>query len=298
MIHGFTTRNWKSRAVRLPQEDSFHISNNGKIIAVADGVTLDCTNGKAVRKSLSGALDIAFHYPRPSHAKKAADLFTSEAVDYIHSYVSFKEEGKSRIKFDNMDRMFKATFSDINHLIKLENGWKNINYADIDYAHNYPAGCTGAVTIENSGKVLWGYLTDCGVAVVSPKGNLKAKTKDEGPGRMGNYGAEVDAVGGWGSLEGRTLTRKIFRNNPNEPRACGILNGMPEAMYYLRIGVFEKNSEDYLLVYSDGVEEALFSGHEDISGETVDLLRQGNIAGLEKLCRKRVVSEGTLVIKR
>lgn len=282
-------------------EDSYRIDKERQIIAVADGVTQDCTNGRAPRKTLTGAFDIMFNYPNPSRAKKIADFFTSQAVDYVSHYLSFKDGRGKPANADNMDRIFNATFLDINHLINFMNRGEGINYDNVDYLSGYPPGCTAALVYSRNDEVFWSYLADCGVAIVSPKGDLKARTKDEGPdgpGKMSDYSEEVNWVGEWQSPGGRTLIRKKFRNNPSEPRAVGILNGMPEAVSYIKTGTFEINSWDYLLVYTDGVADILFKGDGDIKSEVANKFRQFDLTGLEKLCKSKASSQGTLVIRR
>ena len=143
-----------------------------------------------------------------------------------------------------------------------------------------------------------GYTTDCGVAVVSRKGDLKFRTEDEGPGKKGDYQKEADAVGGWKSDAGRIFIRKNFRNNPSEPRACGILNGMPEAMHYVRTGEFEVEPFDVAIAYSDGIGDIVFKEDGDIRGEFAELIRNTNFRGLEVLCRHKIRAQGTLVLKR
>ena len=301
MIHGFQVENWKARVVGFPMEDSFRVDKEKGIIAVADGITQDCTSGRVPRKSLSGAFDIRFNYPNPSRAKEIADFFTSQAVDYVSNYLSFKDGRGKPANADNMDRIFKATFLDINHLINFMNRGEGINYDNVDYLSGYPPGCAAALVYSRNDEIFWSYLADCGVAIVSPKGDLKARTKDEGPdgpGKIRDEGDEIELAGGWKSKEGRTLIRKKFRNNPLEVRAVGILNGMPEAVSYIKTGTFEINSWDYLLVYTDGVADIIFKEDGDIESEVANKFRQFDLTGLEKLCKSKVSSQGTLVIKR
>ena len=115
---------------------------------------------------------------------------------------------------------------------------------------------------------------------------------------MSDYGGEVNAVGGWKSAEGRTMIRKKFRNNPSEPRSCGILNGMPEAISYAKTGIFERDPWDYVLTYTDGIAAILFNKDGDINGEIADLISHGNFKVLERLCKSKVSNQGTLVIRR
>ncbi len=301
MIHGFQVENWKAKVVGFPMEDSYRIDQHHGIIAVADGVTMDCKNGGAVRQTFGGAYDIRFHYPRPSPARKAADLFTQESVNYLNSYLDTLDEYGKEVSHEPMGRMLNAIFLDVNSLIRHENEGRGVDYKSINYAYNYPAGCTAALAYVKNGDVHWGYTTDCGVAIVSSNGDLKERTRDEGPegsGKMSDYNKELNRVGGWQSVDGRSLIRRIFRNNPSEARAVGILNGMPQATHYVRTGVFNKPSNDYLFVFSDGISEVLFGKDGDINGEVADVLRKEDLRGLEIFCKKRIKTEGTLVIKR
>ena len=63
-------------------------------------------------------------------------------------------------------------------------------------------------------------------------------------------------------------------------------------MHYVRTGEQEIKSGDYLLVYSDGLEPMIFS--EDFRNK----LNQEDIKGLAKLCKKKVKTEGTLILKK
>ncbi|MFH1327035.1 MAG: hypothetical protein ABIH59_02820 [archaeon] len=295
MGKGFTVRSTEIRLLGLPCEDSYHIFPVSNMNIVADGVHRDCNNGEIVDASLKGLLN-SFYYPKPSPAEKAAQIFTG---NFHHSFFSnymlledSREDGPD-------EQTIRKTFETINSKdIREYNEREGFSYPPKDYTINYPAGCTASVTFENKGLLYWGYIADCGVAIVDDKGNLVFRTKDEGPGKIGDYSCDVKSLGlSWKDSEGRAFTRKNFRNNPSEPRAVGILNGMPEAMHYVRTGVQEINSKDYLLVYTDGLGEIIFGNDGDINGEVADKLKQKDFRGLERLCKKKIKKEGTLVVE-
>jgi len=287
MIKKFTVRNWMARI--LPCEESHAITPFG-IMVVADGVHRDCKNGKIVEATPKGVMNSLF-YPRPSPAKKVADIFTREFPSRLLKLSCEKKTGLENIR---------NAFESINSVdIRKYNKLIGLSYPPKDYTVNYPAGCTAAVAYEFNNTLYWGYITDCGVAVVSQNGNLTSKTKDEGPGKMGDYSEELknrDLT--WKMKDGREFTRKNFRNNPAESRAVGILNGMSEAMYYVRTGIFPIDVDNsYVLVYSDGIGDILFPAG-DIDGEAAVFLRKNDISGLERFCKKNIQTEGSLIIKK
>ena len=276
MIQRFTVENWKLRVVRYPIEDSYSFDGENKIIAVADGVTRDPTEYLPNIKTLSGKLQFALNYPKPSPAKKAADIFTRIFPEVIRD---FKERDEKAIK---------EAFIEANRRI---GKWNDHNIKNVDYLVHDFAGCVASGTSEKSGFVHYGYLTDCGIAIFDENGNLRFRTEDEGPTKKDKYIWQDERLQGidWMNPEARRIVRKNYRNNTIEKHSFGVLTGEESAISYVRIGTQEIKLNENLIVYSDGLEEIIFSN------EFASKLRNKDFTGLRRLCENKVSTEGTLV---
>ena len=90
--------------------------------------------------------------------------------------------------------------------------------------------------------------------------------------------------------EMRATVRGQLRNNPQYELGFGALTGQPEAINFGEVSQFNIQPGDVILVYTDGVEPVL-------NEITKHLRAGGTLADLEKLCKTRVSSEGTLIAK-
>jgi len=278
MEKGFTVENWKLKVLRYPLEDAYSI--NKGIIAVADGITRDPFPELPGKNSPASKLNFFFKYPRPSPARKAADIFCNVFPEAILDFIK-KDEYAVR-----------KAFTEANDRIR---SWNLKNIPEIDYVTNDFAGCVAAGAFETKGMLYWGYITDCGAAVFDDKGILKFRTENEGPDRYSEEIKQKDkrlenAL--WGNPETRKIIRKEYRNKPDEKYAYGALTGEETAMKYVRTGAWELKPTDYLAVYSDGLEKTVFS--EEFS----EKLKNNDVKGIKKLCKENVQYEGTLVISK
>jgi hypothetical protein len=277
MIKAITTENWKLRLLKHPSEESYSFHPDTGAFSVADGVTRDPM--EFFQDGFLGKLKFTFNYPRPSPAKIAANIFCQTFPVVIRDFRTIDE------------KTVRQAFQESNTRIR---DWNNENIPYIDYVTNDYAGCVASAAVQKSGVLTWGFITDCGVAVFDNNGELRFRTPSEDPHRLDSYVWQDPYLKekSWNHPEARARIRSNYRNNPSEPHSFGVLTGQEEAMSYVRTGTQETNPGDYLLVYSDGLEPVIFSG------EFSDKLRQGDTEGLEKLCRKKVRTEGTLVLKR
>ena len=277
-MEGFTAVNLKKKLVRFPREDSFSINIREGIISVADGITRDCENGAAARGGLKGAKDIFLHYPRPSPAEIASDIFVETFPLVLKDY----------FKINRDEIAIRNAFEEANNRVKL---WNQKHIPNPDYLVNDFAGCVAAGTSKLSDIISFGYLTDSGVAIFDAKGNLKFRTENQGPDKFDKYIWEDERLKNidWSNPEARKIIRKNYRNNPQEEHSFGVLTGEDSAMSYVRTGTQELDYGDSLIVYTDGLEPIIFSG------ECADKLRQRDVKGLEQLCKQKVATEGTLV---
>ncbi|MBW3022675.1 hypothetical protein KY308_01050 [Candidatus Woesearchaeota archaeon] len=273
----FTVQNWKLRLLKHPIEDAYKTDDQTSSIAVADGITRDPL--LYLPMGQLGKLKFALAYPKESPAKVAANLFCKFFPITLNCFDT-KDEKAVRSAFDETNKFIK--------------NWNEMHLPYTDYLLRDYAGCVASAATEQKGIVSWGFITDCGVAVFDEKGNLKFKTEDESPHRLDKYIWQDPKIKGktWSQPEVRKRIRSHYRNNPDEIHSFGALTGQEEAMHYVRTGSQEIKPNEHLAVYSDGLEPII------LSGEFADKLRNRDMNSLERLCQKRVKTEGTLVIRK
>ncbi len=283
MINGFTVQNWKKKMSRIPLEDSLNIDEETNSIAVADGVTRDPMPYLPDTGTLSGKYKFAKSYPNPSPAKKAADDFTAISINVL-------KQSKIRDK-----KAIMQAFQEANNVIKTRGELRTKN---TDYLVNDFPGCVASLTSCYDGAVHWGFICDCGLCIVDKKGEIKFKTRDEGPSVHDKYiweivRANLGKDANWRMPEARRIVRSHFRNNPFVPHSFGVLTGEENATEYVRTGSSEIKPEDTLLVYSDGVSEIIFNKN-GLEGKFASKIAAGDWKCIKRMCQRRVHSEGTL----
>jgi len=280
MIDGFSVENWKVKLVRKPLEDSYRICEEVGAMAVADGVTRDCTNGAVVDKSLKGVLNTFFYYPSPSPAKISADIFTDWFPIFFRDFS------------DKDGRAIKESFRETNRKIR---EWNGCMISDPDYLVDDYAGCVAATAVldEREAVVSWGYICDSGIVIFDSEGEVVFKTEDEGPAKHNLAIWRDKRLLGkkWSDPEARKIIRSTYRNNLSQENSFGVLTGEEVAMNYVRAGVEELRPGYSVAVYTDGLEHVLEGG------KFVDALRQKDFGKIRNLCQKKVRTEGTLVLK-
>jgi hypothetical protein len=281
-VHGFIVKNWKNFK---PTEDAFAISRNEKTIALADAITRD-PGGMQILPSFRNPLEafqiIKFfkNYPNPNPAKGVANLFCKGFLDLV-----------------SLDYNIKTVFEKLNKRAeeygenwRVDEQWKEFDYLE----HDFPA-CVAVGLTEKNGVVSYGFIADCGFAIFNRNGERVFRTPNEGPNTRGKTIDEDIAEKYKTSFkfpEGRKIIRSLYRNNPSNKLAYGALTGEKEAMHYVRTGEVELG-DNILAAYTDGLEHVVYSD------EFANLVRKGcDVDLIEKLCQRRVGSEGSLVLRR
>jgi len=279
MIKGFSARNWKLRLMGHPSEDSYSIDEKNRIFSVADGVTRDPLLYLPDITTLGGKLKFARSYPKQSPAKMSADIFCN-VFPIVLSDFRDKDENAVRVAFGESNKKIGE--------------WNKNNIPCPNYLLNDFAGCVSAGVSIEKGVINWGYLTDCGVTIFDKNGDIRFRTENQGPDKYDKNIRKDKRLTGldWRNPRAREVIRKYYRNNPKEENSFGVLTGEETAMHYVRTGRKEIMPEEYLIVYSDGLEPIIFSG------QFADKIREQNIRGIEKLCKRNVKTEGTLIISR
>lgn len=289
MKAGFTVHH---RLALMPEEDSFAANPDGTILVIADGITRDplgmpvlpnrtdtVANAQSLRDYPNPfqMLEFFWKYPRPSPARRAADTFCATML------TSLTEQ-------DRVDAARMAgAFGDANRAIA------NLNAAgnpDADYLENDFWACVAsaaAVRRERDRRVLvYGFITDCGVAVFGADGQIVFHTPNEIATRFKST-AEERAGTGFRYPEGRRTTRRDFRNNPDNADAFGALTGEAAAMHYVRTGEIDVEADQVVVVYTDGLEHVVFMPAFQ------DAVCRRDVRAMQRVCRRRVITEGSLV---
>jgi len=269
MITGFNVESKEHKRFHIPIEDSYGFDSKKVILAVADGVTRDPVEVLPKTKE-----EFAKYYPKISPARKASDIFVKRFL---------KIENGSQIAI-------KLAFKDTNDEIRR---WNKLHIPKPDYAVQDLAGCVASGAVIIGTKFYYGFICDCGIAVFDADGKLKFRTENEGPEKYDKYiWSEIRKRFGkgadWKIPEIRREIRRNYRNNPKNP-SFGVLTGQASAMKYVRIGSGRLNEGDILIVYTDGLEHAIYS---DAFSHKI---AERGFKGLKRLCQDNVRTEGSLV---
>ncbi len=273
MDDAFSVENVRMKLIRRPCEE--YARGGAGTGVVVDGITRDCRNGKPVQKDLKGAINTFLFYPRPSPAAVAANL-AGEAIHTRLNSCSVREMTQG---------VMREAFREGNDAVK---SFNRDNFSHYDFVVNDLAGCVASAFFRDLERVIWGYITDCGVAAFHVDGEMFFQTESEGPDKYSKHFKEHPEATGlsWKDARFRELVRKEFRNNPSNPHAYGALTGQRETLLYVRVGEIAVLPSDTVVAYSDGLEPVVSSGR------FVDTLRQGK-KSLRDLCRRSVKTEGS-----
>jgi len=286
MITTITSKNFWDKIAGHPTEDSYNYYQDyfKKIMTVADGVTRDPKEILPDTSKLFGKLAFAFNYPNPSPAKIVADMFTRDFINYARFFI--EDPSQATILTD----LVRDSFEKCNNSSILRHNLTN--FRSPDYVTKDLAGCVAAGAIRINGKVNWGFISDCGAAIFNEKGDLTFKTEDEGPAKHDEYIWQDKRLKNldWKNPNARRIIRRDYRNNSNQPYSFGVLTGERNAMPYIKTGIEEIKPNDFLVLYTDGLEPVLHLG------QFSDNLRKKDFRRLKRLCDKNVQTEGTLVV--
>lgn len=270
---GFTLLEDRKRKWGAVSEDKFEKreGKNWAYLAVADGVSRDPMNNYPDLNTEKGKKIMIKNYPKPSIAKKAAEIAVKSGDLY---------SANKKIKKFNI-----------------------VVIRDPDWLKNDLAGCTAAITHVKGDILEYQFIASCGVAVVDVFGVVKFRTEDEYWKTDESRWALVlkaefvqgflDSIGKrhkwWSHPEGRLIMRRMFRNKPKQKFSFGVLTGEDEAENYIRKGRIKLREGDVVLVYTDGLTNALFSK------TGLELIAKRDFSGLKEYCKSMVNSEGTVV---
>jgi hypothetical protein len=227
-----------------PNEDSFLIKGNA--FAVADGITRD---PEVDDPNLPWEKELLKYYPRPSGAKTVADIFCDVFTASIPKNTP------------SVDSINKA-FIEANDKIK---GYNSEKIKEVDYLKNDYFACVAAGGFISEGKLYWGQLCDCGIAVFDENLNLKFQTNDdfEDTNRLfEEWSKKTGKTMDWRKAEDRQFWRREFRNTHKyqvngKALAFGALTGEPEMADFLNIGQLDLAQGDLIVFYTDGYKEAI-----------------------------------------
>ena len=175
--------------------------------------------------------------------------------------------------------------------------YNKLNFPDPDFSTNDLASCVASAAIINPPNLYYGFIADCGVAVISEDGKVQ-KTENQGPDKFERKVWEKNYPGKtWRDKEAKRDYLSKYRNKPGEPMSFGVLNGEPKGEHYITTGIFSLRKGDTVLVYSDGMALALFDEAGNLKPRFRDVF-SNDLNGLERLCRREATSEATLVYSR
>jgi hypothetical protein len=282
MLDGFTVESFLHKV--LPIEDAYRFSAGKRnIIVTADGITRDPHGLKEL--DLSNAIVKArfvLGYPKPSPAKQIADSFS----DYFCVTAEAYDEQITPVK---LGYLMRASNHWLKHLA--EEYKRRHNIEDFDYLiHDIP-GCVASCAVEEEGKVIWGFIADCGVTIFEEDGKLLFRTPNEGPNSRGSIDQDVltKYKTAFRYPQGRKIIRREYRNNPSNPLSYGAFTGEVNAGSYIRTGERAIFPGQTLMAYTDGLEDAVYS--EEFSR----LLKERRFDQLKPFCKSQIRTEGSLV---
>jgi serine/threonine protein phosphatase PrpC len=199
-------------------EDAYFYDARKAIYAVADGVTRD--------------RDAKGNYPNPSPAKLASDAFCNTVAHTTIASDTDMYEAFARANKRIQELNIELGFID------------NVDYLAKDYA-----GTVAAIVHRTSERIIWGYIGDCGVAIVNREMGMIFCTEDAvnkvRPFFASDPSMTVD--------EKKISIRRDYRNNPNADHPTyGVLTGEQSALNYVQTGEQKINKDDIVLIFSDG----------------------------------------------
>ena len=228
LIYKNTFENVKTLNCDFPIEDQFYASDFEAIIA--DGITRDPVG--VLNFTEHKLSDMVKLYPRPSGAELAAKAIC--------------------------DSFSKTSGTLKDRLILCNKSVKTLNdkyIKECDYLQNdYYAAVAACVRI-NENILEYAYICDSGVIVYDKLGNIKFQTQDDKAAISQPY---INSIGiSWYLPEARVKVRRDFRNNLNNIQdgkcvSFGALTGEEAASEFIKSGQLAIESDDLVLVYSDG----------------------------------------------
>ena len=217
-------------------EDAYLASNKYPIIAVADGVTI-------LDRNPDGSYPI---FPDgQSGPKKIADIFCQEVILWT-------EKQHPSIKSETILKAFKKGNEEVK---KLNQKLLKIKPDETNYgADSFATVAAIACLVDN--QLIYGFLTDCGIAVIGKDTKLKLITPEiwsriEKPTDKHLQEIIKKGQGGYRNY------RNHIRNNPElvverKFYSHGVINGQSGMVKYIELGQQKLNQGDTVIAFTDG----------------------------------------------
>lgn len=257
---------------KTASEDALFTNRSAGVLVVADGVT----------RGIDRPEDA---YPDPSPARLAAHA----AAQSIGERLSGARRAH-RVTVDDVSEALRAGNSAVRALNETLGFWGNHNYLDRDLAGTVAAG---AVVQES--EVVFGYIGDCGIAFLSPAGDVAWRSDDDVAAAR-PYFPTIAAVG---REERFVRVRRDFRNNPTAPYPTfGVLTGEETALPYIKTGRRDFSPGEAVAIYSDGMAGFIYDDADFrnllVSGRPAEIRR--SVA--DRSSAKQHPDDKTLIIAR
>lgn len=245
-------------------EDYFKVEKN--IFCVADGVTRDTIEGKAVPypKNKEEVEAWIKKYPNPSGAYEAAKVCAENFVNYL------LQCSENEVNKDVILQQIKKTNQDIAKL----NENRKIDYLKEDL---YCCEAVGGIILKD--KMYCFSIGDCHITAFDEDYHIIFTTINnhkQFENYLDNIYVQTHSFD-WNKDEDRIMVRRDFRNKPDKKYegrdiSFGALTGEKEAEYYIDGYEVDLKKVKYICVYSDGC-EPIFEEKERIQ----ELLKNPNV---------------------
>lgn len=227
---------YNSPLIDHPPEDVYLVSKKYPIGVVADGVTI-------LDRNRGGIYPI---FPDgQSGPKKVSDIFCQKAISYL-------EKQYPSIRPETILRAFQEGNEDVK---RLNQKLFKIKSTDPNYGVDVFATIAAiACIIDNN--LVYGFLTDCGMAVINRKAQLKLITPEIWPRIQKPSDKNLRTILKKGEGNYRRY-RKYVRNNPQLVRegkfySHGVINGQEGMIKYVEVGQMKLNQGDTVVLFTDG----------------------------------------------
>lgn len=223
----YSNQGAEARQLRLPDEDA--VKASGNFFAVFDGVTLEHQSP----------------YPNPSPAALAAQV----AVDT--SYEAYQSASQKS------EALVLEAFRKANKRVEEYNQSLGITPATVNYLDKQYAAAVGALGFIEGGRLFYGQINDCGVAVYDNQ--LRQVASSIIAGGYEAWLVEMREKQGYApdsqeehQYVRRNLVNKTVRLAGGQELAFGVLTGEPEANQFVRTGNVQVRPGWTVVCYSDG----------------------------------------------
>lgn len=219
------TVHWESQHPGKPREDWHTHTPDGRVVIVADGVTRHGHDGP---------------YPDPSPARMAAEAFTEATLNVLC------EREPAAITSADLPRAAEQGNTAVRRLNGSLGFWETTDYWGKDLA-----GAVAAFFVLQSEKLLYGFLTDCGVAVIAPSSEVLFITEDV----LARVRPHLPTIELEGSEQARFVrVRRDHRNVlPISEATYGVFTGEEHALAYVQYGEFPLSPGVVVCAFSDGL---------------------------------------------